>query len=99
MMPARANRPQAECIGCGRRPSEILEYGAQVQIEPWDFNVNTGEPIWVGRHAEFAKNWSAEDYVWEYEGTLNTDNGHFVCDTCFVKMGQPSSPTTMCVAP
>ncbi len=36
---------------------------------------------------------SADDYCWEEEGTLNTENGHFLCTECYVKAGCPSSPT------
>lgn len=33
------------------------------------------------------------EYVMQEEGTLNLDNGHFACTICYIKMGQPSSPT------
>lgn len=36
---------------------------------------------------------SAEEFVMEEEGTLNTRNGHFLCDSCYIAAGQPSSPT------
>lgn len=32
----------------------------------------------------------AGDYVWNEEGTLNRRNGHFMCDSCYIKAGQPS---------
>lgn len=35
---------------------------------------------------------SNEEYVFNEEGTLNTENGHFLCDLCYVKAGAPSSP-------
>lgn len=31
-------------------------------------------------------------YVVEEEGTYNPANGHFACDKCYIKMGQPSAP-------
>jgi hypothetical protein len=31
-------------------------------------------------------------FVWEEEGTLNTTNGHFLCDDCYIAWGQPSKP-------
>ena len=34
-----------------------------------------------------------DNYVWEEEGTLNRENGHFMCTTCYVHAGCPSSPT------
>lgn len=33
-----------------------------------------------------------DDYVWKEEGTLNLENGHFLCTDCYIKAGQPSSP-------
>lgn len=33
-----------------------------------------------------------EDYVLEEEGTLNPENGHFLCTYCYVKAGVPSMP-------
>ena len=33
-----------------------------------------------------------ENYVWEEEGTLNFENGHFLCTECYVKADCPSSP-------
>lgn len=35
---------------------------------------------------------SRTDYIWREEGTLNPNNGHFLCDSCYIKAGQPSSP-------
>lgn len=35
---------------------------------------------------------SADEYVRTEEGTYNRDNGHFLCDDCYVDAGQPSSP-------
>jgi hypothetical protein len=32
------------------------------------------------------------DYVWQEEGTLNRENGHFLCTSCYIKAGMPSSP-------
>ena len=37
------------------------------------------------------ENISADQYVWENEGTLNRDNGHFLCTDCYVKAGMPTS--------
>lgn len=33
-----------------------------------------------------------EQYVWKEEGTLNRENGHFLCTECYVRAGMPSSP-------
>lgn len=34
---------------------------------------------------------SPDEYVWREEGTLNKENGHFLCDGCYIKAGMPSS--------
>jgi hypothetical protein len=34
-----------------------------------------------------------DEYVWREEGTLNMENGHFLCDDCYIKAGMPTSPT------
>lgn len=39
---------------------------------------------------EFFK--SAADYCWREEGTMNRENGHFLCTGCYVRAGCPSSP-------
>lgn len=31
-------------------------------------------------------------YVLMEEGTLNPNNGHFLCDDCYIKAGMPSAP-------
>lgn len=30
-----------------------------------------------------------ENYVWMYEPTVNRENGHFLCDDCYVARGLP----------
>lgn len=35
---------------------------------------------------------SAADYVLMEEGTLNPENGHFLCTACYIKAGMPSKP-------
>ena len=32
-----------------------------------------------------------ESYVIHNEGTYNRENGHFLCDECYIKAGMPSS--------
>lgn len=39
-----------------------------------------------------AENMTPDDYVWEEEGTLNMENGHFLCTSCYVHRGMPSTP-------
>lgn len=35
---------------------------------------------------------SAAAFVRGEEGTYNPINGHFLCDTCYIRAGVPSSP-------
>jgi len=34
-----------------------------------------------------------EFYVRSEEGTYNPQNGHFLCDRCYINAGMPSSPS------
>ena len=64
------------CIGCARRPFEIAAY------------------VWAAQEDEDAPAPTEDDvrrYVIEEEGTLNRKNGHFLCDECYIRNGQPSS--------
>ncbi len=36
---------------------------------------------------------SPEAYAWENEGTLNRENGHFLCTDCYITAEMPGSPT------
>jgi hypothetical protein len=38
------------------------------------------------------ENMTPDEYVWQEEGTLNRESGHFLCTDCYVKAGCPSSP-------
>lgn len=35
---------------------------------------------------------SPDDYVRQEEGTYNRNNGHFLCDDCYVAAGMPTEP-------
>jgi hypothetical protein len=35
---------------------------------------------------------SPDQYVREEEGTFNQINGHFTCTSCYIAMGEPSTP-------
>jgi hypothetical protein len=78
-----SGRPQAICIHCGKKPSELEEYSADAILDP----------------DEDREDFSPDDYVWTQEGTLNKSNGHFLCTPCYIKVGQPSSATGRWVAP
>lgn len=47
-------------------------------------------PAFTGEEGRLA---DPEAYVWAEEGTLNRENGHFLCTECYIKAGQPSSPS------
>ena len=36
---------------------------------------------------------SVEDFVLAEEGTYNPLNGHFACDSCYIKIGMPVAPS------
>jgi hypothetical protein len=55
----------------------------------------SGLSEYVGAASEKASgvvDMTPDDYVWQEEGTLNRENGHFLCTPCYVKAGMPSSP-------
>lgn len=33
---------------------------------------------------------SADAYAWREEGTLNRENGHLLCDDCYIAWGMPA---------
>ena len=33
-----------------------------------------------------------DEYVLEEEGTLNKENGHFLCTLCYIEAGMPETP-------
>jgi hypothetical protein len=37
--------------------------------------------------------YSPDDWVWREEGTLNRENGHFLCDLCYIAWGMPANPS------
>lgn len=64
---------------------------------------NPAKPICVGcarvpseidGYTSMLDDWDgdADSYVIENEGTYNRQNGHFLCDPCYIKNGCPSSP-------
>lgn len=57
---------------------------------------NIMEYLIAARENEMGPN----EYVWNEEGTLNRENGHFACDHCYIQMGTPSGANgTRWVAP
>lgn len=52
-------------------------------------------------YAELAKavDLTADEYVWQEEGTLDRATGVFLCDSCYISAGMPSSPTGWTATP
>jgi hypothetical protein len=46
---------------------------------------------YVEAASECADGSTPDDYVRSEEGTYNKENGHFLCTTCYVEAGVPSS--------
>lgn len=72
----KPNNLDLYCTGCGKPPAELQEYISAASEEA------TGIPGGT----------SPDDYVWDEEGTLNRENGHFLCTSCYIRAGMPSSP-------
>lgn len=64
------------CVGCVRRPHEINDYVIAAMQHEDDDPTDD----------------QVRQYVLDEEGTLNMTNGHFLCDECYIKNGQPSKP-------
>lgn len=75
---AQGDNPQDPiCIGCARRPTEILNYIECAAGSEEGMVMVTPEAIRL--------------YVIEEEGTYNPRNGHFLCDEDYIRNGMPSS--------
>jgi hypothetical protein len=66
------------CVGCAKRPAEMTAYDGEIEDKP-----RTDEELAAARTRACIRE----------EGTLNHENGHFLCDICYIKNGQPSSPS------
>lgn len=65
------------CMGCEKTPLQLEEYRLLAMEDEDD------EPT----EEEILKT------AWAEEGTLNTENGHFLCNACYIAAGMPSSPS------
>lgn len=72
-------RPEMVCQGCKKTPLELSEYKELLMDDEGYFPDPTPEMIL--------------DVAWNEEGTMNRENGHFLCNECYIKAGCPSSPT------
>lgn len=64
------------------RLSEFLCIGCGKQPDEIEEYVEMGK----------AEDMSPDEFVRREEGTLNRDNGHFLCTECYVAAGMPSNP-------
>jgi len=65
------------CQGCNRQPCEIPEYL---------------ELAWYEQRQPRPTDEEINQVAWEEEGTLNTANGHFLCNACYIRAGMPTAP-------
>lgn len=65
------------CQGCGKFPEELDCYVEIVRFELERKPTND----------------EVRQYVLQEEGTLNPLNNHFLCDSCYIAAGMPSSPS------
>lgn len=51
-------------------------------------------PAEIGEYVELAEadGITPDEFVRSEEGTYNPENGHFACTSCYIAMGEPSSP-------
>jgi hypothetical protein len=68
---------------CGRFAEDIIEYDNYIYTSHEELDSTPEDEKKVDRIK----------YVIIEEGTYNSENGHFLCDECYIKAGQPSSPT------
>lgn len=78
-----AVHPPLLCIGCNKTP-------AQLGYETYRLDED-GEPMTRPDGTLYYND--DDDYIWNEEGTLNRQNGHFLCDMCYINAGQPSGPS------
>lgn len=62
------------------------------EIEPFDPMCGVFAKDMTYMDALLEEGQSRAEYVAMNEGTYNRENGHFLCDTCYIKAGMPSSP-------
>lgn len=74
------------CVGCATRPSETSEYDYLIgdEMEVPRFLPN-------GEHRVLTLEEARREACIREEGTLNPENGHYLCNDCYIRNGQPSS--------
>lgn len=82
---------------CRRHPEQIPGY-QPFAIDEYEHNRQQGLESGVGAAKAWHELSDAERteamraYVAYNEGTYNPDNGHFLCDECYIAAGMPSAP-------
>ena len=66
---------------CKKFAKDITSYDASIAGE---YELDSLEDVTPEMRERFVRN---------EEGTYNPVNGHFLCDSCYIKVGCPSSPT------
>jgi hypothetical protein len=66
------------CQGCKKTPLELPEFWDLCREGPEDPQPTAQQIL---------------DAAWSEEGTMNRENGHFLCNMCYIKAGMPTSPT------
>lgn len=66
------------CQGCGKLPEELDEYIVAAASELEEGNWVTDDEV--------------REYVRREEGTFNPTNSHFLCTSCYINAGMPTSP-------
>lgn len=75
-MPLR-NSPEAEARALELRCNGCLQHPDQIE-----------EYVAYGEE----EGMTPTEFVQECEGTYNPENGHFLCTSCYIASGMPSSP-------
>ena len=76
MLAHKDDRNDPICLGCAKRPYEINGYRIAA-------HENEGDP--APTDAQITR------WVIENEGTFNRQNGHLLCDQCYIINGCPTS--------
>lgn len=82
-----ARRRNQRCIDQGDDPAKPICIGCAKFPEELEEYTEMVDP------EDFPFAQTADQYVIENEGTYNQINGHFLCTICYIKNGQPSSPS------
>lgn len=77
------------CQGCGKEPHELPEYLELACSTEAEYDELMDPTI----TSDDERRRRAMNAVLMEEGTLNPENGHFLCNMCYINAGMPSSPS------